>query len=308
MKCYRCEADIGDRLGLCERCAAGLDPTHPFDPDLMTIKIGEIDLTCAPASSRIAALFIDLTILKVAEVALDLLWLRFTHNSLRAKAEVWMGNLLPQLSLPGWEDIPNRTLYSFAFTEYLSMMAVLLSIGWIYFAASESGRLQATLGKRMLGLRVTSLSGERLSFSQATVRHLARFAALIVIVPGFVYLLSPSAHENWEFTFLALMLIGPAGLGLTLLSIIFETLTDSRQGLHDLLSGSVVLVSFENQVARSYGTLTIATLFFAGVISAYGYIAYPRPGDEPILENLRKKYKTTIQMPRFIPYGNRTTR
>jgi len=42
--------------------------------------------------------------------------------------------------------------------------------GWLYFALFESGRWQATPGKRMLGLRVTNLVGRPVSFGRASGR------------------------------------------------------------------------------------------------------------------------------------------
>ena len=40
---------------------------------------------------------------------------------------------------------------------------------WGYHAGFESSRLQATLGKAVLGLRVTGLAGGRVSLSTATL-------------------------------------------------------------------------------------------------------------------------------------------
>ncbi len=46
----------------------------------------------------------------------------------------------------------------------------------LYFALCESSPMQATLGKRALGLRVESGSGERLSVGTAVLRNAAKFA------------------------------------------------------------------------------------------------------------------------------------
>jgi len=51
---------------------------------------------------------------------------------------------------------------------------VALGVLWAYFACSESSTLQATPGKRLLGLKVVDLSGNRLSLAQATGRHFSR--------------------------------------------------------------------------------------------------------------------------------------
>ena len=58
---------------------------------------------------------------------------------------------------------------------------------WVYFAAMESSRWQATLGKRLIGLRVTDLSGNRISFTRASGRF---FASGISSIFGLGYLMA----------------------------------------------------------------------------------------------------------------------
>lgn len=53
---------------------------------------------------------------------------------------------------------------------------------WIYRAACEASRGQATPGKLMLGLAVTDSNGTRLTFSRALLRTIARPLSLIIFV------------------------------------------------------------------------------------------------------------------------------
>ena len=56
---------------------------------------------------------------------------------------------------------------------------------WIYFAAMESSRLQATLGKLVFRVRVCDYAFERITFLRAALRHLARAvlgASLLVMM------------------------------------------------------------------------------------------------------------------------------
>lgn len=106
---------------------------------------------------------------------------------------------------------------------------------WLYFALSESSRLQATLAKRWLGLQVANLQHERLSFAQALWR------TLLKVLP-------------WELTHLTLLLPTPIwsdsepnfrlGFGivyaLLLLYMIPIFYTDRCQSLPDRLSGTEV--------------------------------------------------------------------
>lgn len=48
-------------------------------------------------------------------------------------------------------------------------------IGWPYFAYFESSEKQATPGKMLLGIQVTDLEGQRISFSKASLRYFGKF-------------------------------------------------------------------------------------------------------------------------------------
>lgn len=80
-------------------------------------------------------------------------------------------------------------------------------IDWLYYALQESGPGQATVGKRALGIKVTSLTGERISFANATGRHFAKFLSGIVLFIGYLMVI-------WD---------------------------DKKQGLHDKLAGTLVV-------------------------------------------------------------------
>ena len=79
-------------------------------------------------------------------------------------------------------------------------------VSWIYGAAFESSRWQATPGKMLLGMKVTDLQGRRLSFLQASGRALGKWLS------GFLL-----------------------GMGYVLVAF-----TDRKQGLHDLMAGTLV--------------------------------------------------------------------
>jgi uncharacterized RDD family membrane protein YckC len=53
-------------------------------------------------------------------------------------------------------------------------------IFWLYFAWMESTVWQATCGKRLVGLRVTNLSGARVSFRRAAGRNFGRVLSSIL--------------------------------------------------------------------------------------------------------------------------------
>jgi uncharacterized RDD family membrane protein YckC len=58
--------------------------------------------------------------------------------------------------------------------------------GWAYEALQLSSAQQATLGKRLVGIRVTDLDGRRLTLAKATVRYLAKCLSVISLGAGFL--------------------------------------------------------------------------------------------------------------------------
>ena len=79
---------------------------------------------------------------------------------------------------------------------------------WLYHALMESSEWQATVGKRLLGLVVTDMAGQRVSFGRATGRHFAKIVTNMV----------------------------PAFIG-----YIMAGFTERKQALHDMLAGCLVL-------------------------------------------------------------------
>ncbi|MFD2245820.1 RDD family protein [Pontibacter ruber] len=55
-------------------------------------------------------------------------------------------------------------------------------LGWLYFAGLESSIWQTTAGKHLLGLRVTSTLGKRISFKCASIRYFAKVISVFVFI------------------------------------------------------------------------------------------------------------------------------
>ncbi|MBS0198479.1 MAG: RDD family protein [Planctomycetes bacterium] len=88
---------------------------------------------------------------------------------------------------------------------FLNLAPILL--GWLYYAIFESSERQATLGKAMLGLRVTDLEGRRISFGRATGRFFGRILSNFILFIGFI----------------------------------MAAFTEKKQTLHDMIAGTLVL-------------------------------------------------------------------
>ena len=67
-----------------------------------------------------------------------------------------------------------------------ALLLLIQLASWLYFAAFESSRWQATPGKKVLGLRVTDLEGRRLSFIRASGRYFGKIISWLLLGVGFV--------------------------------------------------------------------------------------------------------------------------
>lgn len=80
-------------------------------------------------------------------------------------------------------------------------------IGWLYYALLESSPKQATLGKQALGIYVTDLDGNQITFLKATLRYFAKILSTLILFIGYIMV----------------------------------AFTEKRQGLHDMIAGTLVL-------------------------------------------------------------------
>lgn len=69
--------------------------------------------------------------------------------------------------------------------DEFTVSLVLVVIIWLYYALLESSPWQASLGKRVMGLKVVDKRGRRLSFGKATKRLLSRVVTNLTFYFGF---------------------------------------------------------------------------------------------------------------------------
>ena len=59
-------------------------------------------------------------------------------------------------------------------------------LGWVYYAIMESSPQQGTLGKMAVGIAVTDLKGNRISFGRATGRYFCMYLTAITLFIGYI--------------------------------------------------------------------------------------------------------------------------
>lgn len=98
------------------------------------------------------------------------------------------------------------------FTTYLTRIgiasAVTFVLTWLYYALMESSKYRATLGKLVLGIVVTDMDGQRISFGRATGRYFAKIISQIILFIGYLMI----------------------------------AFTEKKQGLHDIIADTLVVV------------------------------------------------------------------
>ncbi len=91
-------------------------------------------------------------------------------------------------------------------TAYFSFIILAVAAEWLYFALMESMK-GATIGKMALGIIVTDLQGNRISFGRATGRYFGKIISSLTLCIGYIM----------------------AGF------------TQKKQALHDMIAGCLVI-------------------------------------------------------------------
>ncbi len=90
----------------------------------------------------------------------------------------------------------------------LIFMCLLFVGNWLYHTAMESSHHQATLGKKALGIIVTDMNGNRISFARANGRFFGKWVSGMIMNIGYL----------------------------------MAAFTEKKQALHDILAGCLVVM------------------------------------------------------------------
>jgi uncharacterized RDD family membrane protein YckC len=93
------------------------------------------------------------------------------------------------------------------FAGLSTLIAILSVASWLYEALLTSSSWQGTVGKKLLGLKVTDDFGNRISFARATGRYFSKILSAMICYIGFI----------------------------------MAAFTDRKKALHDMIAGTVVI-------------------------------------------------------------------
>ncbi|MBO0743648.1 MAG: RDD family protein [Candidatus Dormibacteraeota bacterium] len=122
-----------------------------------------------------------------------------------------------------------------------AVLVILVVVFWIYDAGLESSPARGTVGKRAMRLVLIDKYGRQASFARATGRHFVKFVPLFLTVV-LLYLSIPALVGGFvNVLTLGVALIGLVFLVCVLMEILMSAWTRQRQGLHDLIAGTLVV-------------------------------------------------------------------
>ena len=198
--CNKCGAQNAAGAQFCSRCGA---PTNPA-PGVVPTAVAPSN----PASPYSAPATSYQAITPVVGVGYGGFWIRVVAAIIDAiilrVVVAPVGMIFGGLGMAGrMSGLPHAGLHLLG-----GGVTIVLTIfgSWLYEAFMESSSYQATLGKMICGMKVTDLNGSRISFERATGRHFAKWLSAIILCIGYI-------------------MVG---------------LTERKQGLHDLLAGTLV--------------------------------------------------------------------
>jgi uncharacterized RDD family membrane protein YckC len=207
--CSKCGSEISNATAFCPTCGQAVTVLVARAASLSPMAIAQIPpAPMAPPSASYGG------------VAYAGFWLRFVAYMIDGFVSLlaFLILLVPFFILTGagaalskigsGEDIDNHVAAFLSVGFLLGFFGTIFLVSWLYYALSESSSWQATLGKKMLNLKVTDMTGQPISFGRASGRFFAK------IVTGMIPLM---------------------------IGYIIAGFTEKKQAIHDMIASCLVL-------------------------------------------------------------------
>lgn len=219
MKCPRCGTENVDYAVFCAKCGAKLvrpaSPPSPVAPGLRSTQPAAPAIPVSPAQTsfyyagfwkRFLAVTIDVLLINIILAVIFAITRGGKDMTFPPTVHMLVGLMVTNLMF--WV------------------------VFWLYNTIMESSSKQATLGKMALGIIVTDLDGNRISFGKANARYWSKLLSVLTLYIGFIM----------------------AGF------------TGKKQGLHDILAGTLVVNKREQPTSIVTVALGVAVVVLAIVI------------------------------------------
>jgi len=186
--CSKCGSEISNATAFCPTCgqavtvlvapapASGSITSGPIPPaPIATASAGYSGVAYAGFWLRFVAYLIDGVISGIAFVIL-LIPLFVLTGAGAALSKIGSG-----------ENISDEVAAFLGLGFIFGFFGIIFLVSWLYYALSESSAWQATLGKKMLNLKVTDMTGQPISFGRASGRFFARIIThMIPLAIGYI--------------------------------------------------------------------------------------------------------------------------
>jgi len=182
--CSKCGSELSSATALCPTCGQAVSALAPAIPSL------------SPVDPN---LYAPVVAVSYGGVAYAGFWLRFVAYIIDGFVSglAFLILLIPLFILTGagaalskigsGEDIRDDVAAFLGLGFLFGFLGIVFLVSWLYYALSESSSWQATLGKKMLNLKVTDMSGQPISFGRASGRFFARIIShMIPLAIGYI--------------------------------------------------------------------------------------------------------------------------
>jgi uncharacterized RDD family membrane protein YckC len=211
MFCSKCGAQLADGATFCTNCGqptqlAAAEPSS--SPSVPPVASAPPPTYAPPIPPPVQS---GWQVAAQTPVAYAGFWLRFVAYIIDAiiLGIVGVGAFFPlfRANIHAFTSQNPWEVYTSSSRPLFAIRLLALMLSWIYYASMESSSWQATVGKKILGLKVTDLAGNRISFARASGRFFGKILSGMILGIGFLM----------------------AGF------------TQRKQALHDILAGCLVL-------------------------------------------------------------------
>jgi uncharacterized RDD family membrane protein YckC len=186
--CSKCGSEISNATAFCPTCGQAVTVLVAPAPASGPITSGPI--SPAPIATASAA---------YGGVEYAGFWLRFVAYLIDGVISgiAFVILLIPLFVLTGagaalskigsGENISDEVAAFLGLGFIFGFFGIIFLVSWLYYALSESSAWQATLGKKMLNLKVTDMTGQPISFGRASGRFFARIIThMIPLAIGYI--------------------------------------------------------------------------------------------------------------------------